>query len=146
MRFQRGDKNQEKPAEIPDCTVVSRGRPACLPWAHTLVRPYYPWGKQLFARPLSITSQSAQGISAHPMNFFCINKNEGDNLKGDRTMPGEAEVQEEFVERAECFGLELDEGLCIDYHPGKLAEIEDALNEERDNAIADQFFWGGCGI
>ena len=26
-------------------------------------------------------------------------------------MPGETEVQEEFVERAECFGLELDEGL-----------------------------------
>lgn len=61
-------------------------------------------------------------------------------------MPVETEVQEEFVEPAECFGLELDEGLCIDYHPGKLAEIEDALNEERDSAVADQFFCGGCGI
>jgi hypothetical protein len=26
-----------------------------------------------------------------------------------------------------------------------LAEIEDAVNEERDRAIADEFFCSGCG-
>ena len=73
----------------------------------------------------------------HPMNFSCINMSEEDYLKGDRTMAVEGEIQEEFVESAECFGVELDEALCINYYPGKLAEIEDAVNEERDRAIAD---------
>jgi hypothetical protein len=61
-------------------------------------------------------------------------------------MAFEGETQEEFVEPAECFGVELDEALCINYYPGKLAEMEDAVNEERDKAIADQLFSGGCGI
>jgi hypothetical protein len=61
-------------------------------------------------------------------------------------MAFEGETQEEVVEPAECFGVELDEALCINYYPGKLAEMEDAVNEERDNAIAEQFFSGGCGI
>ena len=43
-----------------------------------------------------------------------------------------------------CFGEELDEALCINYQPGMLAEIEDALNEERDRAVAEQFFSEGC--
>ncbi len=81
----------------------------------------------------------------HPMNFSCINMSEEDYLKGDRTMAVEGEIQEEFVEPAECFGVELDEALCINYYPGKLAEIEDAVNEERDRAIADEFFCSGCG-
>jgi len=61
-------------------------------------------------------------------------------------MPGDAESQEELVVSSECFGVELDDALCINYYPGKLAEIEDAMNEERDSAIAHQFFCGGCGI
>ena len=61
-------------------------------------------------------------------------------------MAVEGKIQEEFIEPAECFGVELDEAQCINYYPGKLAEIEDALNEEHDNAFAEQFFCGGCGI
>ena len=61
-------------------------------------------------------------------------------------MPVEGEIQEEFFGTGECFGVELDEAQCINYYPGKLAEIEDAVNEERDSAIADQLFLGGCGI
>jgi hypothetical protein len=80
------------------------------------------------------------------MSFSCINMSEEDYLKGDRTMAVEGEIQEEFAEPAECFGVELDEALCINYYPGKLAEIEDAVNEERDRAIADEFFCSGCGI
>jgi hypothetical protein len=60
-------------------------------------------------------------------------------------MPVEGEIQEEFVGTGECFGVELDEAQCINYYPGKLAEIEDALNEERESAFAEQFFFGGCG-
>ena len=59
-------------------------------------------------------------------------------------MAVEGEFQEEYSESAECFGVELDEGLCIDYHPGKLAEIEDALNEERERLFAREFLFG-CG-
>jgi hypothetical protein len=79
------------------------------------------------------------------MNFSCINMSEEYYLKGDRTMAVEGEIQEEFVEPAECFGVELDEAQCINYYPGKLAEIEDALNEEHDKAFAEQFFCDGCG-
>lgn len=60
-------------------------------------------------------------------------------------MAVEGKIQQEFVEPTECFGVELDEALCINYYPGKLAEIEDALNEERDRAISDEFFCSGCG-
>jgi hypothetical protein len=60
-------------------------------------------------------------------------------------MPVDGKIQEEFVGTGECFGVELDEAQCINYYPGKLAEIEDALNEERDRAIADEFFCSGCG-
>jgi hypothetical protein len=60
------------------------------------------------------------------------------------TMAVESEFQEETFKGSECFGLELDEGLCIDYHPGKLAEIEDALNEERERIFAQEFLFG-CG-
>ena len=59
-------------------------------------------------------------------------------------MPAEAEVQEEFDVSGECYGAELDEALCINYYPGKLAEIEDALNEERDRIFAEEFLFG-CG-
>jgi hypothetical protein len=80
------------------------------------------------------------------MNFSCINMYEEDYLKGDRTMVVEGEIQEEFVEPAECFGVELDQAQCINYYPGKLAEIEDAVIEERDRDFAEQFFGSGCRI
>jgi len=59
-------------------------------------------------------------------------------------MAVEGEFQEESVERAECFGVDLDEHLCMNYYPGKLAEIEDALNEERERIFAQEFLFG-CG-
>jgi hypothetical protein len=54
------------------------------------------------------------------------------------------EFTEEFSERGECYGAELDEGLCINYHPGLLAEIEDEVNEERERAVFNSCFCG-CG-
>jgi hypothetical protein len=59
-------------------------------------------------------------------------------------MAVEVEFREESFEGPECFGVGLDEGLCINYHPGKLAEIEDALNEERERIFAQEFLFG-CG-
>ncbi len=59
-------------------------------------------------------------------------------------MAAEEEVRREFSGTRICFGEELDEALCINYQPGMLAEIEDALNEERDRSVAEQFFSEGC--
>ncbi len=59
-------------------------------------------------------------------------------------MAVESEFREESVEGPDCYGVELDQGLCINYYPGKLAEIEDALNEERERLLAQEFLFG-CG-
>ncbi len=54
------------------------------------------------------------------------------------------EEQIEFSGTRICFGEELDESKCINYQPGMLAEIEDAVIEEREKIFAEEFFSGGC--
>jgi len=36
--------------------------------------------------------------------------------------------------------VESDEGGCVNYEPGMLAQIEDELNAERDRIFAEEFF------